>query len=1033
MDDPNGSYKERQSSHKTPEMKLVAWLCIVLSVSRIGLAQSCPQLNKLYNEIQPRVSRDSAIRLAYRAVDTCCCSNEVGYIIALHNLAECYYGTNLRDSNLKYASKAYEVYQKSSLNNASFTIRLLVGLGDALEKNDMIDSAEITFKTAMAVSRRLVENGNPPDRTSIGSYLICVNSITQFYMNRQKFFQPEKYFEEAFQVIEKYHYPAETDYYYFLILEAYGGLQLNTGQYDTALSTFQSAMRFFSQNHMTDSLQYGALMDNIGVCYQHKGHYTLAYPFFVKSLELRKRWSNRQDIGYSKSLNNLSALEIQMDRYQEAFILLKELDSLTGIIGKNSSDHINALNSIATAYAQSGRFKEADSVARLSLAITRPQKKEKPSNFAFSLFTSGEVFRLEKKHRLSILYYDSSLSAYHAIQGKNQDELNIIRNNLATQYDDTEQYDRAVGIYKQIIAEHRQQYPENKDRLYIYLSNLATAYLKSGKLKEALSLMPECFTGIRQYMQNRLGIQSQDEKQLFIGLIDNILQIFKSMVYRGGPQTKIKYAALVYNNELMMKQFLLTSNQKVKKMIEQSADTSLINLYIHWKDDMIALNNMNILESGNHERIILNQNIRLEERELSRLSQVFSDQLAAFSAGWTPIRDSLKTDEILLDFFFFHEYSGQMTANGSIRYGAFVIRKGVKEPVWVDLCSEAALNQIMHPRVQFASERDKINAIYGLLIHPEGGRQPENASNERLFGLIWKPLLPYLSRIQKIYFSPVRTLGSIALTSLHDRQSFLIDRYELEQVQNGLEICESNKRNFDLTSLAVKGPHVVLFGGISYNYQGTVPVDSTKFYDSLPMTGQEVSTIENLLKGQKIEATVFTGQQASEEELKKFDGRAPSILHIGTHGFFRLEDTTLSIRPDPLTRSALLLARGNYALGGGSVPNVQEDGIFNASEASLLDFRKTQLVVLSACETGVGEIWASEGIFSLQRGFKIAGVGYILVSLWKISEEGTFTFMQTFYNNVCNGKSLEQAFRLTQLEMKKIYNPYYWAAFTLVK
>ena len=127
------------------------------------------------------------------------------------------------------------------------------------------------------------------------------------------------------------------------------------------------------------------------------------------------------------------------------------------------------------------------------------------------------------------------------------------------------------------------------------------------------------------------------------------------------------------------------------------------------------------------------------------------------------------------------------------------------------------------------------------------------------------------------------------------------------------------------------------------------------------------------------------------------------------------------------------MAYANYVLGGGNIEGKREDGILTAEEASLLDFTQTKLLVLSACETGIGDIKGSEGVYGLQRAFKLAGVKYLIVSLWKISEKSTPKFMEIFYNELGSGNAISIAFQKAQLKMKnQQYNPYYWAGFTLI-
>jgi CHAT domain-containing protein len=213
----------------------------------------------------------------------------------------------------------------------------------------------------------------------------------------------------------------------------------------------------------------------------------------------------------------------------------------------------------------------------------------------------------------------------------------------------------------------------------------------------------------------------------------------------------------------------------------------------------------------------------------------------------------------------------------------------------------------------------------------------------------------------------------------------------------------------------------------------------------LPGSAEEVSTIQQLFHEYKLAGNSFMELYASEENLKALSGNSPQILHIATHGFFLPEpnkaknDKVLNqtnaytLADDPLLRTGLILAGGNYAWSGKTPVEGVEDGIATAYEISQLNLSNTELVVLSACETALGDVKGSEGVFGLQRAFKMAGVKKMLVSLWKIPDKETAELMTSFYTYWMKGKTINDAFTQAQADMRKKYSPFYWAAFVLVE
>ena len=222
----------------------------------------------------------------------------------------------------------------------------------------------------------------------------------------------------------------------------------------------------------------------------------------------------------------------------------------------------------------------------------------------------------------------------------------------------------------------------------------------------------------------------------------------------------------------------------------------------------------------------------------------------------------------------------------------------------------------------------------------------------------------------------------------------------------------------------------------------------------LPGTKKEVEKINKMLVDNNITAQLYTMSQANEESFKNLSNKHQNIIHIGTHGFtwvdsvarkqdyfaqrMQLMGDDREFRGpiiDPLNRCGLLFSGANIALQGKSseLPEGVQDGVLTAKEISLLDLRDCDLVVLSACETAKGDI-SSEGVFGLQRAFKMAGVQTIIMSLWKVNDEATQMLMTEFYNNwIVKKQPKREAFKNAQNAVRKEYEePVYWAGFVML-
>jgi len=225
----------------------------------------------------------------------------------------------------------------------------------------------------------------------------------------------------------------------------------------------------------------------------------------------------------------------------------------------------------------------------------------------------------------------------------------------------------------------------------------------------------------------------------------------------------------------------------------------------------------------------------------------------------------------------------------------------------------------------------------------------------------------------------------------------------------------------------------------------------TDKWNYLPGTKKEIFEIAKDLKYFNYNAITFSDDKATEESFKEIGKSklSPRVLHIATHGYFYPDPKTSNNQPlngdlngsafkisdHPMLRSGLILAGGNAVWEGQPAKPGKDDGILTAYEISQMNLSNTELVILSACETGLGDIQGNEGVYGLQRAFKIAGAKYLMMSLWQVPDEETKEFMISFYKNWLQEKlSIPDAFRLTQKQMRAKYgNPYLWAGFVLVE
>jgi CHAT domain-containing protein len=310
--------------------------------------------------------------------------------------------------------------------------------------------------------------------------------------------------------------------------------------------------------------------------------------------------------------------------------------------------------------------------------------------------------------------------------------------------------------------------------------------------------------------------------------------------------------------------------------------------------------------------------------------------------------------------------------------------------------------------------------------------------------LIWSPLEEYLTGVQNIYFAPTGIMHNLAIEYLPTHQGPVQERFKLYRL--------SSTRQLAMNPPVNRQEKTVLYGGLDYNNTLADSSSSTKAESSsgnvnrqlinelmrsgiaakpLPGTQREVEQISQALSKQRIRPAMLTGVEGTESSLKALSGQKINRLHIATHGFYMPEkdvpesfqfltadlDEKAAAEDRSLSRSGLLMAGANVVLSGDVIPDGKDDGILTSKEIAQLDLRDLDLVALSACQTGLGEV-TGEGVFGLQRGFKKAGAQTLLMSLWSVNDQATEIMMTRFYHYLIAGKSKRESFLSAQNDLR---------------
>jgi len=487
----------------------------------------------------------------------------------------------------------------------------------------------------------------------------------------------------------------------------------------------------------------------------------------------------------------------------------------------------------------------------------------------------------------------------------------------------------------------------------------------------------------------------------------------------------------IINLQLFVKNILENTTRKTMAFVQHSSDAQIVQEYNQWLESRDELSNA--LQFPPEEATRRG----LDLKEMEATTEALEEKLVRkgvpivrqdTAANWTTIRNALQPGEAALDIMRF-----QLFQNGSFHdtaiYAISIIKPGVTRPELVFLENGNELESFAAGQYQseISRKKDVSAAVYEKM---------------------WAPVAAHLNGVSTLYFSPDGIFHKINLSTLRKPDgSYLVDNLALVQVTNLRHILERSPENAGMEpgvaalfgnpafgNAAISGPG----DAVDQNYRDVVE-ESGGYFKLTPLPGskREVEQIAQKLSAQKWQPVVFTGAQATEDTLKKC--KNPKVLHIATHGYFlnaeKKTDTPGFASPaaaqNPALRSMLFFTGAENTLNGH--PADRNDGILTAFEAAVLPLDRTELVVLSACNTGLGKIQNGEGVYGLQRAFRIAGAKSLIMSLWEVEDKATELFMTHFYDNWTSGMSKTAAFRKAQQTLKAKYpQPFYWGSFVLV-
>lgn len=825
---------------------------------------------------------------------------------------------------------------------------------------------------------------------------------------------------------------------------------------------------------------------NVGTAYQLLEEHEVATEFMELSLATRHLKDGVGALNYEEYLSEMARRYYYEGNYPKALLYGKEIVDIYEIKYcekpfKYECVYINALNNLCEYYQKMGKSKDAVNTGKRALelidrggcndyawlkpttynnlggALVNNGKIDEGINLLETALTVAEREKCNDEDVLlstrlqlasTYLYYKrdtlKALNEYQSILPQTEDSIAVGKRfntyitileklyeiNRWANPDTALQYlNKAIKVQKEWNGDNSIAYA---NLLLEKIRNMWVPSLTEKKdLDSLLYYLCQSTNIIKRHLVNSSYNMSKEErraywqryKEYFTWLIPTISGITNSK----------EGNALAYDAALFYKGMLLNSEKEFKNAIAESKDEILINKYQEYTGHLSLLEKLYSFGGSKHNVDSLTTIIQDEEHFLSQKVTHFNRQCKGSYYSWKEIKGQLNKKDVAIEILSYRSLDGKDTY-----YDGYIVKGDSDAPQLIYLFSENDLKELITDSVNYE----------GLSIILWGNEKIQDA----------------LKGIQNIYFSASGLLNNIGIEYLPIAGGLHIyDKFNLYRLSSTRELCMQDDK--------FKIEKVCLFGGLDYNQKldkdssmDTYHIKlSRSIVENLAKRGdfellngskQEVEEVCSIMSKNKIVCFLFTDQEGTEDTFKNLSQSSVNILHLSTHGMFVannnekseqnrnfhfiISDETSYIGEEEmsLSRSFLVLAGGNALIHGEITSANAEDGILTALEISHLDFNNLDMVVLSACETGLGNI-NTEGVYGLQRGFKKAGAKTILMSLDKVDDEATRILMVEFYRNLMSGKTKRQSLLDAQQYLRKVDNgkyddPKYWASFIML-
>lgn len=936
------------------------------------------------------------------------------------------------DAAEKFYLRALSIHEKLDGAGGENAASTLTALGTTYLKRENFPQAEAAYRRVLAIREKLLGAEHP----DVASALYSLSSV---YSRKGDYARAEPLLRRALAIQEKT--LGADSFYVALTLNNLAYLYSETGDYEQAESLFKRSLALHEKLFGPEHAYVGTPLNSLAILYREKGDYLRAEPMLKRALAIQEKAVGPEHPDTAIALTSLALLYSERGDNERALPLLQRALSIREKAeGGESSSVAATLSSIGQIYNQRGEHARAIELYRRALSIVEKTVGAESPLYAAVLSNLGVAYSDIPDFAQAEALFKKSLALREKTLGAEHPDLAISLSNLAYVYFAQNEFTREEPLYRRALAITEKAYGANHPNVGTYLANLSTIYWGRGDNAETLRLLARNADLRERNLALILNAGSEEQKRRYMATLANETDATVSFHVRTAPNER-GAAELALTTVLRRKGRVLdamTDQIGALRRRLNAEDRALLDQLSRARSELARLQ---LKESAGEaaaaehktEKARLETDIERLEGEVSARSAEFRTEARPFTLD--AVRAAIPAGAALVELVLYRPFDPKALGKSKFaapRYVAYVLTKDAPAPLWVELGETEAI------------DRD-IAAWRRALTNPASPdvRERGRALDERLM----RPVRKLCGAARHLLLSPDGALNLIPFGALVDEQNkYLLESYTITYLTSGRDLLRlglgarsrqppvvvANPRFGDATtagaaaaaqSRAEEQQSVPSATAATAPPRRSVEMSNINFLP-LPGTKGEAAALNTILPG----VIVLTEARASEAAVKVLS--APSILHIATHGFFlpdqkRVEASDANARglalgdavavargENPLLRSGLALAGANER---GNATG--EDGVLTAYEAAGLDLWGTRLVVLSACETGVGEVQNGDGVYGLRRALVLAGSETQVMSLWQVSDDATRDLMIAYYRLLQDGAGRGDALRQVQLAM----------------